>query len=176
MLFKIQIFRGFDKNQSYGLFSIYIKHARPEIPNRYVRFTQSLRLEYITDFWPANIWVYCRDSPRQADNISFPARCPPPKKSTSLHRDETPKNHTRLWVQAGKVDYRMSKPLLWRFREPTFSRTCSTVKIAQTRIVEPIHPLLNKKTLAQLWAEIISSIERSGLHLTVLNEMGGGRD
>ena len=24
MLFKIQIFRGFDKNQSYGIFSMYI--------------------------------------------------------------------------------------------------------------------------------------------------------
>ena len=37
----------------------------------------------------------------------------------------------------------------------------STVKIAQTRIVEPIHPLLNKKTLAHLSAEIVLSAERS---------------
>ena len=121
-------------------------------------------------------WVFLLSQEQQITS-HFQHAVPYPKKPTSLHRDETPKNHTRLWVQAGKVDYRMSKPLLWRFREPTFSRTCSTVKIAQTRIVEPIHPLLNKKTLAQLWAEIILSTERSRLrlHLLVLNEMGGGR-
>ena len=39
------------------------------------------------------------------------------------------------------------------------------MKIAQTRIVEPIHPLLDKKMLAQPGGEIILSAERSGLRL-----------
>jgi hypothetical protein len=60
------------------------------------------------------------------------------------------KPRTTAMGPGGKVDYRVSKTLLWRFREPTFSRTYSTVKIAQTRIVEPIHPLLNKKMLTSL--------------------------
>ena len=114
--------------------------------------------------------------PRTADNISFPARRPLPKKTDLPTSGRNPEPYPAMGP-GGKVDYRMSKPLLWRFREPTFSRTCSTVRIAQTRIVEQIHPLLNKKTLAQLWAEIILSTERSRLrlHLLVLNEMGGGR-
>ena len=33
-----------------GIFSIYISHARLEIPNRYLRFTQLPRFKYITDF------------------------------------------------------------------------------------------------------------------------------
>ena len=46
---------------------------------------------------------------------------------------------------------------LWRVTRETFSRTYSAIKIAQTRIVEPIHPLLNKKMLVHLSAGIISS-------------------
>ena len=75
------------------------------------------------------------------------------------------------------VDSRASDGLVWRLCELTFSITYSADKIAQTGIVEPIQSLPNKKTLAQLWAEIILSTERSNLrlHLAVLNEMGGGK-
>jgi hypothetical protein len=52
------------------------------------------------------------------------------------------------------VDPRAPEGLLWRFHGITFSRTYSIVKIAQTRIVEPIHPLLDKKMLAQRGGEI----------------------
>ena len=41
-----------------GILSIYVNHARLEIPKRYLRFTQLPRFEYITAFWPTNIWVY----------------------------------------------------------------------------------------------------------------------
>ena len=59
----------------------------------------------------------------------------------------------------------------------TFSITYSTDKIAQTRIVKPIHPLLNKKMLAAPGGEIISSTRRSrsGLHLVALHGIDGGR-
>jgi hypothetical protein len=43
--------------------------------------------------------------------------------------------------------------------------------------MEPIHPLLNKKMLAHLNAEIILSVQQSKLRLllAVLNEMGVDR-
>ena len=79
--------------------------------------------------------------------------------------------------QGQNVDSRSLESPLWRFPEQTFSITYSAVKIAQTRIVEPIHPLLNKKMLAHLRAEIILSVQQSNLrlHLAVLREIGGGR-
>ena len=33
-----------------GIFSIYVNHGKPEIPNRYLKFTQLPKFEYITDF------------------------------------------------------------------------------------------------------------------------------
>ena len=33
-----------------GTFSIYVNHGKPEIPNRYLKFTQLPKFEYITDF------------------------------------------------------------------------------------------------------------------------------
>ena len=79
--------------------------------------------------------------------------------------------------QCENVDSRSLGGPLRRVPEETFRITYSIVKIAQTRIVEPIHPLLNKKMLAHLSAEIISSSQQSNLRLrlAVLNEIGGGR-
>ncbi len=91
-------------------------------------------------------WVFLLSQEQQITS-HFQHAVPHPKKAASLHRDETPNQNMG---PGGKVDYRVSKILLWRFREPTFSRTCSTVKIAKTRTVEPIHPLLNKKMLTSL--------------------------
>ena len=73
------------------------------------------------------------------------------------------------------VDSRALDGPLWWVYGITFSITYSADKIAQTRIMEPIHPLLNKIMLAHLSAEIISSIQRSKLrlHLAALHEMGG---
>ena len=59
------------------------------------------------------------------------------------------------------VDSRSLDDLLWRVFDETFSITYSTVKIAQTSIGKPIHPLPNKKMLAPLGGEIISFTERS---------------
>ena len=55
--------------------------------------------------------------------------------------------------------------------------TYSTIIIPQARIVEPIHPLLNKKMLAQPGGKIILFTRRSGsrLRLAALNEMGLSR-
>ena len=60
-VWNVRLVAGFWWHRFLGIFSIYVNHARPEIPNRYLRFTQLPRFEYITDFWPANIWVYCQD-------------------------------------------------------------------------------------------------------------------
>jgi len=75
------------------------------------------------------------------------------------------------------VDSGAPDGLLRRFYSEIFSITYSGVEIVQARIVETIHPLLNKKMLAHWSLEIISFAERSGLrlHLAVLNEMGGSR-
>ena len=53
------------------------------------------------------------------------------------------------------VDPWAAEALLWRVCGLTFSITYSIVKIAQTRIVEPIHRPFDKKMLAHLSAEII---------------------
>ena len=59
-VWNVRLVAGFWCHRFLGIFSIYVNHAKPEIPNRYLRFTQLPRFEYITDFWPANIWVYCQ--------------------------------------------------------------------------------------------------------------------
>ena len=75
------------------------------------------------------------------------------------------------------VDSRRLESPLWRFYGVTFSITYSVGKTAQTSIGKPIHPLLNKKMLAHLSAEIILSVQQSELRLrlAVLNEMGVDR-
>ena len=62
--------------------------------------------------------------------------------------------------QCENVDSRSLGGPLRRVPEETFRITYSIVKIAQTRIGEPIHPLLNKKMLASPGGEIISFTER----------------
>ena len=64
------------------------------------------------------------------------------------------------------VDSRSLEGLLWRVSDATFSKTYSASKIAQPGIVEPIHPLLNKKMLAQPGGKIILSAEHSKRLLT----------
>ena len=50
MLFKIKFFTGFDKSQSYGLFSIYLNNTNPERWNYITRLHTSTRIEDITGF------------------------------------------------------------------------------------------------------------------------------
>ena len=96
---------------------------------------------------------------------SHPARAFPGPALPPSHSHPTPERNPLPMPCMGpeeNVDSGVPDGLVWRVSEETFSRTYSAGKIVQTRIVEPIHPLLNKKMLASPGGEIISCHRRSG--------------
>ena len=73
-------------------------------------------------------------------------------------------------ASAENVDFRAPDCLLWRVARGTCSRACSIAKIAQNRIVEPIHPLHSQDNACLLSAETILSIEYSKLRAPGKNQ------
>jgi hypothetical protein len=117
-----------------------------------------------------------RLKPQPTASLLFPSQA-----GKRPHRAEfAPSNlqtHRKGMSHRENVDSRASDGFLWCVAGETFSITYSIVKIPQTRIMEPIHPLLNQNNACAHECKIISSVQRSKLrlHLAVLNEMGGGR-
>ena len=101
---------------------------------------------------------------RQADYHPHRSRAFPgtalPLQTSPRYREGIPYPYLAMRLSEN-VDSRSLKGLLWRVSKETFSITYSIVKIPQTRIMEPIHPLLNNKMLASPGGKIISSTERS---------------